>query len=170
MKNLSKILILLIACQFGCSQDDDGDIVENGGSFTIDGTSYDLSKGFLVDEGGEYDIILTSAGISLESDAGDDFIGVGDYVSIIVISSSATSFEPGTFTWNTNKAPGTIEDIGVRVNFDFDTEIGDLDLDGTGGTATVTLSEDIYTVTFTIATATETITGSFVGPLKDVQD
>lgn len=169
MKKITKLLIILLVFQFACSKDDEAKVV-TGGSFVIDGTSYELSKGFLVDEGGEYGIILTSSSISLESSDGDDFIGTGNFISLYVISSSSTSFEPGTFTWNTNKAPGTIEDIGVGVNYNLETETGDLELDGTGGTVTVTLSGDIYTVTFTITTGTKAVTGSFTGPLTDVQD
>jgi hypothetical protein len=169
MKKLTKLLIVLIALQFACSKDDEV-VITTGGTFTLDGTSYVLSKGFLVDEGGEYGIILTSSGISLESSTGDDFIGTGNFVSLYIISSSSTSFDPGTFTWSDNKSPGTIEDVGVGVNFNLATDTGDVELDGTGGTVSVALSGDIYTITFSITTDGSVVTGSYIGTLTDVQD
>lgn len=167
MKILTKLLIVLLAFQFACSKDDD--TIVNGGSFVIDGTSYALSKGFLVDEGGEYAIILTSSEISLESSDGDDFIGIGDVVFLGVITSSATSFVPGTFTWSDTGGPNTIEFAEVGVNVDVSGDVEDA-FEGTGGTATVALSGDIYTITFSITTDGGTVTGSYIGPLTDVQD
>jgi hypothetical protein len=168
MRKLTKLLIVLVALQFACSKDDEP-VITNGGTFTLDGTSYVLSQGFLVDEGGQYAIILTSSGISLESSNGDDFIGTGDFVFLGVIASSTTSFEPGTFNWSDTGGPNTIEFAEVGVNLDVS---GDVEgaLEGTGGTASVAKSGDIYTISFSIITDSNTATGSYIGPLTDVQD
>ena len=175
MKNVLKGVLFLalggmIICS--CSSDNGGGGSALGGSFTANGTTYNLDKGFIVDEGGEYDIILTSSGISPVPDEGDEFTGTGDAVSIIVISTSATSFEPGSFTFDAsgNKVPGTIEDASALINIDFDTETVDTDLEGTGGAATVTLDGDTYTITFNITTSSGSIEGNFTGMLTELED
>lgn len=165
MKTLGKLLIILVALQFGCSKDDE---VENGGTFTLGGTTYVLSQGFLVDEGGQYGIILTSSGISLISITGDDFTGTGDYVVLYVITSSATSFVPGTFLYSDSGGPNTMEHAEVGVNLDVSGNVEGLE--ATAGSATVALSGGIYTITFSITTDSGTVTGSYMGPLTDVQD
>ncbi|MEQ8425046.1 MAG: hypothetical protein RIA63_10075 [Cyclobacteriaceae bacterium] len=165
MKTLGKLLIILVALQFACSKDDE---VENGGTFTLGGTTYILSKGFLVDEGGQYGIILTSSGISLASSTGDDFTGTGDYVVLYVITSSATSFVPGTFLYSDSGGPNTIEYAEVGVNLDVSANVEGIE--ATAGTATVTLSGGIYTITFSMTTDSGAVTGTYMGPLTDVQD
>jgi len=163
---------VVLLFQMSCSSNDDSNDITLGGSFTIDGTTYNLTKGFIVDEGGEYDIILTSSGISPIPGQGDEFTGTGEFISIVVISSSTNSFEPGDFTYDDsgNKVPGTIEGAIAKVNANVEAETADLELKSTDGTATVSLSEDIYTITFSITSGTSSFEGSFSGMLTELQD
>ncbi|AKA33766.1 hypothetical protein [Flagellimonas lutaonensis] len=158
----------------GCKKDDGVDGGTLGGSFTLDGTTYILDKGFIIDKGGEYYIILTSTGISATPGGGDAFVGKGDLVSLALISSSPNSFEPGTFTYDSTKSkiPGTIENVGAAFDtvFDTETDIDDFNLEVTEGTASVSLSEDIYTVTFNITVSTSSYEGSFSGMLTELID
>ena len=177
MKKLIKstLLITIIgAVIFGCSEDNKTEEVSPtlGGSFTVKGKSYELTKGFVVDEGGEYDIILTSSGISADPAGGDDLLGTGDLVSIIVISPSDTSFEPGTFTYDgsENKVKNTIEFSTAKINAKVESDTADVELKATGGSATVSLSGDIYTVTFNLTTSTDSFEGTYTGTLTELQD
>ena len=175
MKNLLKaaLFIALAGAIFvGCQEDEDDNDVVLGGSFTVDGTTYDLTKGFIVDEGGEYDIILTSSGISPIPNEGDEFTGSGELVSIIVISSSPDAFVPGDFVYDGsgNKVPGTIEFATALVNANLETALTGEEFQATGGTTTVSMSGGYYTVTFAITAGTSTFEGSFTGTLTELMD
>ena len=67
----------------GCKKDDNNTSVKN--EFVLNGSTYDLSKGFITDYGAngngsyDFDITLTSSGVNY-SDAQEAFSGTGDFI------------------------------------------------------------------------------------------
>jgi len=171
-KVLQLLLISAIALQISCGKDDEGSVtVQN--EFTYDGKAYSLSQGFLTDfeditnGSRDYDITLISSGLTVSSGGGDP-TGTGNLVYLDLNSSSTTSFEPGTFTWDEVRGPGKIVDAGLAIDFNFATSTESDAIFIKDGTVTVQKEESIYTITFTLTTTdNKAVTGYYKGTLTN---
>lgn len=167
---LSFILLMTIAVILpSCNKDDDGD--SSTSSFTLDGTTYTLSKGFIADFGDnlngsyDFDIFLTSDGISR---GGLGLTGMGDYVYIDLNTGLETGLEAGTYTFSTDREAFTFVDSDVYTNYDLTNFTGDV-TDVTGGTVEIELNGSDVTITFNLEIAGgSTVTGTYEGSLEDL--
>ena len=165
------LLISAIALQISCSKDDEGTVtIQN--EFTYDGKAYSLSQGILTDYGDvtngsrDYDISLFSAGLTVPTEG--DPVGTGNFVYLDLNSSSTTSFEPGTFTWDEFRGPNKIVDAGLAIDFDFATSTESDAIFIKDGTVTVQKEGNTYTITFTLTTTdNKAVTGYYKGELTN---
>lgn len=172
MKNLFFALIAMIAFTVfsGCNKDDDdmGTTVKN--EFTYDGTKHSIAKGYLSSLGSngngtfDYDIFLTTAGITKGGAAG--LTGMGDYVYLDLNSISTTGLVAGTYNWSNSRTDfSVVPGSATFLNYDFATFSGTT-LAATAGTVDVAISGTETTVTFSLTlTGGKTVTGEWKGVL-----
>ena len=138
-------LALLAACQ-----QDDGSSAP--GSFTYDGTTYELHQADMQDWGdagvaGSYDIDVIVYHESMSH---------GVYLDLN--SATPGDLDPATYAWSVIRDPHTLVDAAVG--------IGTWSVDAVGGSVTVTRSGDTYTISFSLDLNNgQTATGSYTGPL-----
>ena len=155
----------------GCNKDDDDMGVKN--EFTYDGTTYSLANGYLSSLGSngngtfDYDIFLTTAGITKGGPAG--LMGMGDYVYLDLNSISTTGLVAGTYNWSNTRTDFTIvPGSATYLNYDFTTFSGTT-LNATAGTVDVAINGTETTVTFSLTfTGGKTLTGEWKGVLEDI--
>ena len=177
MKKIVFALGLAALTMVACKKDEPAASTpaKTGGSFTYDGTSYELSQGFLAAYGADsgvfnFDIDLFSSGVIMHESNGllDSITGMGHELYLELWTSSSTSLQPGTYNVDTtgffaNKII-TYADVSMNGDFRSEPEVYDQII---SGTATIT-SATANSVSFTFSGMTalgKTITASFSGNL-----
>lgn len=169
-KSLFVLLVVGSALVFGsCSKDDDDDS-STSSSFTYDGKTYPLDKGFLLDLGPnldgshDFDAYLVSEDI----EAGLlGFTGMGDGVYLDLNSSSDMDLVAGTYEFAADRAPFTIvSGSGAILDYNFTVDEGE-EIFANGGSVVVKVNGDSYELEFNLETADgKNIQGSFKGALE----
>ena len=139
----------------------------SAGSFTYDGTTYQVSQGWLeyvgTDDGPHnFEFNMASSGVDIVA-----MTGIGDAVLIDFMSSTSPIAE-GTYTFHGSGppyAPNTFLDLWVIINFNLETDVGDIYM-AEAGTVTITeVSDSTISLDFEVTlddgkTATGTWSGS----------
>lgn len=169
-KSLFVLLVLASTLVFSsCSKDDDDD-KGTSSSFTYDGTTYSLDKGFLLDVGPnlngsyDFDVILVSEGVS----AGlRGFSGNGEGIYFDLNTSSDMDLVDGTYNYATDRAPFTFVDgTSAVLDYDFEKEEGE-EVFVNGGAVNVKVDGDTYEFEFNLETPDgKTIQGTYRGKLE----
>jgi hypothetical protein len=139
----------------------------SAGSFTYDGTTYQVSQGWLEYVGTEdgphnFEFTMASSGVDIVA-----MTGIGDAVLIDFMSSTSPIAE-GTYTFHGSGppyAPNTFIDLWVIINFNLETDVGDIYM-AEAGTVTITeVGDSTISLDFEVTldngkTATGTWSGS----------
>ena len=170
MRQLLLCFFFASALFVGCG-DDDMDGPRN--SFTLDGETYELTKGFLEDFGTngngsfDFDVTLTSATINY-SEVQGSFNGVGDFVYLDFNTSSEDGLISGTYNFSSDRNAFTFVAGVVGTGYDLSTASGE-DFTILGGTAEVSIDGTTTTIDFDITTSSNlTVTGSWTGMLREI--
>ncbi len=161
------LLLTVVAVFSSCGKDDD-DSSNSSNSFTHDGSSYILSKGFIEDYGAngngsfDFDVFLTDNNISL---LGGSLSGVGDILYLDLNSGSEDGLQSGIYNWSSTRDPFTIVG-GSSLYTDFNAST----FEGTtvlisGGTVEVEVNGTEFTVITNLETSSSTIVGTYKGSL-----
>ena len=178
MKKLRLLILLFAAANImmitSCGDDDDeGDGGGSGNNnFTIDGVTYDLSDGYLVDYGSnagydsyDWDVILTSSGLVPNTSGAT---GEGDFVYLDLNTTSSTGLVAGTYDFADEREVNTIVDGEIGIDFVASTEEGEFSVVD-GGTVTVSINGSVTTVSFDLdLVGGGTATGEFSGVLEEL--
>ncbi len=176
MKTLIKLsVLLLILATTGCKKDKDDD-KSPANYFTYDGTTYELSQGFLenygqweLDEGFNLDVTMVSKGLTAVETGGEltTFSGTGDAVVFEMYSTSAGELVAGDYVYGEDSFdPGTFEFGALMIGFTGPDQFGE-GVYFTGGTVNVKKSGSQYEISFDCtAPSGKKATGYFKGNLK----
>lgn len=161
-----------------CSKDEEPTAITNSGKFTINGISYLLSEGYVVDYGpngnGSFDIDVTLSSTSLQNISED--INNLNVIRLDLNTSIDGKLETGTYTY------GNDRDAMIMVS---GLVGGDVSLSTMGvltgpilfnlkeGAVTVATADSIYTIGFDLSGRTVggldlTASGSYTGTLKKI--
>lgn len=154
-----------------CGNDDDGG-ASSSNSFTLNGNSFDLERGFLTDFGEnidgsfDFDVTLTSSDIDFDGSTGY-LSGMGDVVYLDLNSSSADGLVAGTYAFANDREAFTFVDATVGTDVDVYTGSGTSFL-VTGGTVDVAISGSTTSLDFTLTLSNnDTVTGNWSGVLVE---
>jgi len=163
---MRKVCLLLTAILLlhSCKKDESGP--EN--FLKYNDLTYEITKGYLENYGEyggvyNYDVILTSTGITLTEDGPS---GVGNIAYFEMYSSSSTDLAAGTYTFSASAINANTFDEGlVGLDFDLANEVG-TSLELVGGTIEVSKTGSTYEINITGVLATgKTVTGRYKGTL-----
>ncbi len=166
---------LILPLMFSSCSDDES--IPN--RIIIDGESFKLNKGYIagygidVDDNGNqgslYEILLTSAGITVN---GDEIGGEGQILVLTLFSGSTIELKPGTYNYSDGFIESTLYDA-FAADADFDSGSGEayFTLDGT---VTISRSGNTWTIRFELEMESGggeevDVTGSFSGPLTEIE-
>lgn len=166
LRVLFMLLLAVAMTSVSCNKDDDDN--GSGDSFTYNGTTYDLSQGYIISYGNngnesfDFDVVLVSEGLVLDADG--DFSGTGDYVLLDLNTNSSAGLVDGTYTYDEDEEDRdsfilTFGDAGI--NFNPASGSGTL-LEANAGTVTVDGDEITFDLTIP---GGQKIEGSFEGML-----
>lgn len=156
-KSLFKILLSLFtisALFVSCTTDEDTNTTGDN-KITVDGKSYDLSKGSLENYGVSYmdssiynfDVLLYS-GFTYDM-ANEEYNGTGNYIYFEMYSSSATELVAGNYTYNASSyGANTFDDGYFEINYNTSTETNELGDELTSGTVNVKKTGSEYEISF----------------------
>jgi hypothetical protein len=168
-RNLVLLILLIPSVLFflggNCDSDGNGG---DGSSFTYDGTTYQVSQGWLEyvgtgDGPHNFEFNMASSGVDIVA-----MTGIGDAVLIDIMSSTSPIAE-GTYTYHGSGppyAPNTFVDLWVIINHNLETDEGDHLGMAEAGTVTITeVSDSTISLNFDVTlddgkTATGTWSGS----------
>lgn len=167
-KNLFKIAIIILSVITftGCSDDDDDNAK---GTFTYNGTTYELSNGVIESYGSitkssyHLDLTLYSSGLNYEKGT-----GTGNALYFEIFSSSNSDLVAGTYAYDPEWTgePLTFDFGAAYINFNITSESGTQVIINEG-TVTISKSGSTYTITVNCKDANDnSITGSYTGSLK----
>lgn len=153
------VVLTLSACNGNDddSSNDDNNDNQGIGQFTIDNSSFDLSKGFrspvFEDEPGLYyqNVLLSSDGFNLNTTAGDNpLTGTADAIFIELYSSSDNAPITGTYNvTDTDENPGDAY-VYYAINYNIDADTIDDEEEIESGSLTITQNSDgSYSVSLT---------------------
>ena len=174
MKSLSfySLIVLFVAAfsMTSCNKDDDNSSSSENG-FTLDGTSYDLGRGFIEDWGAngngsfDFDVTVVSDGITLNTGNGT-LTGTGNFVYLDLNTSSESGLVDGTYTFSSNRDALTFVAASIGTDFDLDAQAGTVIL-ATGGTVDLDVNGNTVTIDFTLETPSGTVVGNYSGSLTE---
>ncbi len=146
----------------------------NLNQFTLNGETYSLDKGFLVEYGqntdGSYDwdVTLTSPSIDYSESLGD-FTGQGDAIYMDLNTSSATGLVAGTYNYSTDRNAFTFVDALGATDAIISSGTGNF-VNLTAGTIDVSINGTATTFDIDLVTSTgQSLTGNFTGTLARIQ-
>lgn len=160
LRVLFMLLLAVAVTSVSCNKDDEDSTPRN--SFTYDGTTFEVERGFITtfgDNGNgsfDWDILLVTEGINIED---GDFAGEGTGLYLDLNTSSETGLVDGTYTFDAN-----MRDALIMTDAFLTTVIGatTTEVQATGGTVTI----DGNDISFDLTTVGgQTIEGSFDGTL-----
>ncbi len=181
MKNFKHTFfaVLAIISLISCSSDDDSNSNQlrfgtGSGQATVNGTSFDLDKGVILNYGQNlgqdtfnFDIELYSGDLTLDPMIGPQ--GVGNYLYLELHSDQSSGLKNGTYTYGFDSVDLSLTDAELDVNYDFETGDSDDFYDVSGGTVELSKSGNTYTINFDLEVGgSQTLTGSYVGTLGAV--
>lgn len=174
--NLAVLLIITIAFS-GCKKDKKDD--ETTKNFLkVDGTDYDLSKGFLINYGiygssNNIDLVLISSGITVHEVMGlpDSVSGTGNAIYFELYSTSGDKLQLGDYIYNDSGDAGTFDWADYLLNWNA-TQLPDADFTNiTSGTVKVINNGTEYELSFSGKDSNnKTISGYYKGSLKWYDD
>lgn len=153
-----------------CKKDKDNSVKNE---FVLDGKSYDLDKGFLIDFGDngngsfDFDVVLSSSTINY-SDATGYFNGVGDFIYLDLNSSSDAGLVSGTYNFSSNRDVFSFVDGQVAIGYDIGTLTGE-DFEVNGGTVEVEVNGNEVTIDCNLTlSGGGTVEGNYKGTLRKI--
>ncbi|MEO0724264.1 MAG: hypothetical protein AAFZ63_06970 [Bacteroidota bacterium] len=175
MKNLTPFLALLLAfavvVSTGCNNDDDDNSGPANNSLVIDGTSYDLGKGFIEEFGPngngsfDWDVTLTSSDVNAP---GGFLAGTGSGIYLDLNTNDENGLVAGTYNYEDIRDAFTLVDASTFENFDFTNLSGTIG-SITSGTVTVDLVGNEVRLEWDLSTTdNKAVTGSFQGTLEEI--
>lgn len=173
MKNL--LLMVLIGSMIvftSCGDDDDTTTTSGSGTFSIDGTSYNLTNAYIQDWGPngnnsfDVDITLTLGDLDFTQESFQNLT----FVYLDLNTSEQNVLQTGTYTFSVDRDVLTMVDASAGANVSADSNgnvsSGTLIDSITDGTVTVSVSSNVYTITFELTgEGDEDISGTFTGTL-----
>ena len=178
MKRLTSWMMIILVALAACSKDDDPPTPAS--NFTIAGTTYDFTNGYLQNYGGsgcdnctDIDIWLTTDDFSLSNSA---ISGSGQYVYLDLNSADATKLADGTYTFSLVRLPSTIAITRIGVSCDVECDSDNLctltcqeEVFGVTGSVTVLNSGETVRIDFNLTLNDGTTsTGTYFGPLEEI--
>lgn len=137
-----------------CTTDEDSNTTGEN-KITVDGKSYDLSKGSLENYGMSYmdssiynfDVLLYS-GFTYDA-TNEEYNGTGNYIYFEMYSRSATELVAGNYTYNvTSNGANTFDDGYFEINYNTSTETNEMGDELTSGTVNVKKTGSEYEISF----------------------
>ena len=158
MLNFTKLLCVFLLAGLVLTGCKDKEEVDPANTLSYDGTSYDLSKGILLDfgqlgtgQGHNIDLYLMSSGLTVHEKGGmpDSASGKGELVFFEMFSPVANNLGVGTYNFDAlQSAAASTFDFGeTLVNANYQTGTGDV-YRIVSGKVVVEKANDIYTITF----------------------
>jgi hypothetical protein len=155
MKNINLKLLIMTAL-FGvvfvsCKKDN----ADKESQVQYDGTTSNLSKGYLINYGIEnaspasyyYSLIISSPEVTFDF-AQDTVYGIGDAIAFDIYSASATDLVPGTYNFDATTYNANTFEWGIFVaDYNFVTDEGTTGVEIISGTVTVSKSGTTYEIT-----------------------
>ncbi len=142
-----------------CTSDDDSSS-DSQNKLTVDGKSYDLSKGSLENYGMNnmdssiynFDVLLYS-GFTYDA-ANEEYNGTGNYIYFEMYSSSATELVAGNYVYNaTGYGANTFDEGYFEINYNTSNETNEMGDELTSGTVNVKKTGTEYEISFDGTTA-----------------
>jgi hypothetical protein len=168
MKKCFPLVLLIATALFLSSCDKDKDSKPNF-TFTYDGDSYAISKGYIVhnwDEQGifEKSIVFSSKGYI------ETYLQSSDYVVLqLRTDNSDLTIPDGTYAFNENWVNDSFYWGSVAIGFNAMDETGELNEDPTAGTVTVSNGGKKFVFAVEFADGKE-VSGTFEGTLEPFED
>ncbi len=138
----------------------------------VNGQTYALGGGILVDwqevnnGAADYDLVLYSEGIVINQEGQPE--NAGAFILFDINSYSASGFEGGTFTFDTERKPGAISGGYVVTDYDGNPNATPNAIYIASGTVSVNLNGGSYNVSFSATTLDGgAINGNYVGELPE---
>ena len=187
MKKLNLLLgILIVLTILSCSSDDDSqnEIPQVESEFTINGTDYSISNGFILSafdgtNNSRHAVYLLNGTILNNEWFGEacDFSNdLTQGVIFNITSSSISELADGTYTYELMSTQPSLNETNIATNVVVEnncvTSSNDIDEDQiNSGSLTIESSNNVYTLTFSFETTDfGTVSGSYVGELQLTQD
>ncbi len=163
--HLLTFLFAIISLGFTACKSDDP---ERANTFTIDGQNFQLDNAYVYSYGdGEFTVQMQNGSMNTDF----SYIGLTNFLSIDINSSSLTELAAGTYPLNVEGGASAFTYAQIYTGITLD-ENGDwLNQTNsygnvTGGTVTISKNGDTYTFDFTLIFGDRTITGYYRGTLE----
>lgn len=165
------VLTIGLSVFLSCSESvEDGPQILNEMEFN--GQTYSLGGGILVDweevnnGAADYDLVLYSEGIVINQEGQPE--NAGAFILFDINSYSASGFEGGTFTFDTERKSGAISGGYVVTDYDGNPNATPNAIYVASGTVEVKLNGDSYDVSFSATTLDGGgVNGSYIGELPE---
>lgn len=170
--NLTVILLLGFAIA-GCKKDSTKDETTKN-KVTVDGTEYEISKGFITNYGSynsayNFDLVLVSSGLTIHESSGlpDSASGNGNVVYFEMFSSSSDKLALGDYVYNDSGNAGSFDYADYMLNWNPTLQPNAFGVEIKTGTVKVINNGTEYELSFSGTNANnKTITGYYKGSLK----
>jgi len=168
---------LLFIAVAGCKKDSKKDDATKN-YLKVDGTEYDISKGFIVNYGGSgsiynIDLVVVSSGLNIHDVNGlpDSVSGTGNTVYFEMYSSVSDKISSGDYVYNDSGAAGSFDYEDYMLNWNTTTQPNAETTEITSGTVKVINSGTEYELTFSGKDVhNKIISGYYKGNLKYYDD
>ncbi|WP_124979152.1 hypothetical protein [Nonlabens xiamenensis] len=161
----------VVVSLISCSSDDDGGSSSSAtGSFSVDGSSYSLNKGVVLNYGEgptgiyNFDISLFSNGVNL--DEAGEASGMGDVIYFELWTDQSSGLKEGTYSFSNSTEDFAITVLSYGLDCNSQTEMCATEAEGEDGTLSISRDGNRYTLTFSIVTPDGVATGTYSGVLR----
>ncbi len=146
--------ILIILAAASCKKDSKNDTTRN--FLKVDGTEYDMSKGFILNNGNKNSVsnmglVLISSGITahLVNGIPDSASGTGNVISIELLTSGSDKLTPGDYQYSDSELAGSFYYGSYALNWNSPVSYSPDYMEFNSGTVKVINSGAVYELSFT---------------------